>query len=181
MLSFFGSVLNYINTDTDTKNTILQSQLNKKLEQTIFEPVEKKLWINDKDGQKRKIKVNQRSFENRIRKIVSNYFGKEFKSVRPAFLKNVLTKRNLELDMYCEELNIALEYQGVQHIKYLPHFHKTEKNFKDQLLRDQMKARICRERGIKLIIIYHYEIENGDDILDSDILKLILEKMSKII
>jgi len=181
MLSFFGSVLNYVNTDQDAKNTIIQSQLNRQLEKDIYEPVEKKLYINDKNGQKRKVKCNQKSFENRIRKIVTNYFQKEFKCVRPNWLKNVLTGRNLEIDMFCEELKMGLEFSGIQHVKYTPFFHKSEQHFKDQLIRDQLKARLCREHGIKLIIIYHYEIENADDILDSEILKIVLEKMSKII
>lgn len=181
MLSLFGSVLNYINTDQESQNTILQSKLNKQLEKDIYEPIEKKLYINDKNGQKRKVKINQKSYENRIRKILTNYFQKEFKSVRPNWLKNPLSGRNLEIDMFCEDLKLGLEFHGIQHIKFLPHFHKTEQKFKDQLLRDQMKARLCKEHGIKLIIIYHYEIENGDDILDSEILKLILEKMAKLI
>ena len=181
MLSFLGSVLNYINTDQESKNTLIQSELNKKLEKEIYEPVQKKLYMNDKNGEKRKIKVNQKSFENRIRKILTNYFNKEFICVRPNWLKNPLTSRNLEIDMYCEELKLGLEYHGTQHIKYLPHFHKTEQRFKDQLLRDQIKARLCKEHGIKLIIIYHYEIEQADDILDSEILKLILDKLSKVL
>ena len=181
MLSFVGSILNYINTDQESKNTIIQSQLNKQLEKDIYEPVEKKLYINDKNGQKRKLKINQKSFENRIRKILTNYFQKEFKCVRPNWLRNPLSGRNLEIDMFCEDLKIGLEFHGCQHIKYIPYFHKTEQHFKDQLLRDQLKARICKENGIKLIIIYHYEIENGDDILDSEILKLVLQKMAKLI
>lgn len=181
MLSFLGSVMHYVNTDQESKNTILQSQLNKQLEKEIYEPVEKKLYVNDKNGDKRKLKINQKSFENRIRKILTNYFQKEFKSVRPSFLRNPLTNRNLEIDMFCEQLKLGCEFHGCQHIKFIPYFHKTEQKFKDQLLRDQLKARLCKEHGIKLIIIYHYEIENGDDILDSEILKLVLEKMSKLI
>ena len=181
MLSLLGSILHYANTDKEASNMIMNAQLNKKLENEVYEPVQKKLYINDKNGEKRKIKVNQKSFENRIRKILTNYFQKEFKCVRPNWLKNVLTGRNLEIDMFCEELKLGLEYHGIQHIKFLPHFHKTEDKFKDQLLRDQLKVRLCKEHGIKLIIIYHYEIENGDDILDSEILKLVLEKMAKII
>ena len=181
MLSFLGSVMHYVNQDQECKNTIIQSQLNKQLEKDIYEPVEKKLYINDKNGQKRKLKINQKSFENRLRKIVTNYFQKEFKCVRPSWLKNCLTGRNLELDMFNEELKIALEFHGCQHIKYTPFFHKSEQQFKDQLIRDQLKARLCKEHGIKLIIIYHYEIENAEDILDSELLKIVLEKMSKII
>ena len=80
-----------------------------------------------------------------------------------------------------EDLKIGLEFHGIQHIKFTPYFHKNEQKFKDQVLRDAIKGRLCKEHGVKLIIIYHYEIENGDDILDSEILKIVLEKMAKLI
>ena len=48
-------------------------------------------------------------------------------------------------------------------------------------MRDHLKARMCKEYGVKLIIIYHYDIKNPNDILDSEILDIILEKISKTI
>jgi hypothetical protein len=38
--------------------------------------------------------------------------GYRFKSVRPGWLENPLTGRNLELDCYNEYLKLALEYNG---------------------------------------------------------------------
>jgi hypothetical protein len=182
MLNFFGSVINFINVDKRTEDIIKNSEINRKIEKDIFEPIiENNYRINDKNGKKRNEKIANRSFENRIRKILTNYFNTEFKKVRPNFLKSFVTKRNLELDMYSEKLKISLEYNGIQHIKYCPWYHKSEKDFHDQIFRDHLKARLCREHGIKMITINYYEIKNPNDILDSEILDIILEKMSKII
>lgn len=42
----------------------------------------------------------------------------------------------LELDGYCENLKLAFEHQGKQHIEYIPHIHKGEDGFNLQLKRD---------------------------------------------
>ena len=182
MFSFVGSVINFMNTDKKTNDIIKNTELNRKIEKEIYEPIfENNYRINDRNGKKRNEKINQKSFENRIRKILTNYFNTEFKKVRPSWLKSVITKRNLELDMYSDKLNIGLEFHGCQHVKYSPWSHKSEKDVHEQVMRDHLKARLCKDHGVKLIVIYHYEIKNPNDILDCEILDIILEKMSKII
>lgn len=90
--------------------------------------------------------------ENKCRSILEKYFNKPFNKIRPDFLKQSNGK-NLELDMYNPELNIACEYNGIQHEKYSPFFHKSYQDFIDQQKRDQFKYNKCRELGIKLIIV----------------------------
>ena len=46
---------------------------------------------------------------------------------------------NLELDCFNKELRIGLEYNGVQHYKYVPYFHKNKEAFLNQKYRDDMK------------------------------------------
>jgi len=71
---------------------------------------------------------------------------------RPSFLK-YNKGSNLELDMYCEELKLAFEYDGEQHRKYVKCFHKTEQKFIEQQERDVWKDAKCKELGIILIRI----------------------------
>jgi very-short-patch-repair endonuclease len=71
---------------------------------------------------------------------------------RPSFLK-YNKGSNLELDMYCEELKLAFEYDGAQHRKYVKCFHKTEQVFIQQQERDVWKDVTCKELGITLIRI----------------------------
>ena len=87
---------------------------------------------------------------------LENIFGKPFYKIRPDFLKNPETGRNLEIDLFNKELALAIEIQGVQHYKFSPKFHLTQQNFIDQQYRDQLKAQKCRNFGITLIEIpYH--------------------------
>ena len=90
--------------------------------------------------------------EARCRFIMETIFQAPFKSVRPDFLKYT-TGKNLELDGYNEELGIAFEYQGAQHRKYTPMFHKTYRDFTKQQERDAFKKQVCVKRGIRLVEI----------------------------
>jgi len=89
--------------------------------------------------------------EQACREIFESNLLEKFPNVRPKFLGG------LELDGYCEKLNIAFEYNGIQHYEYIPHFHrKGIEQFHAQQTRDRKKYKLCAERGVKLIIIpYH--------------------------
>ena len=79
--------------------------------------------------------------------------------IRPDWLEH------LELDGYCEELNLAFEYQGQQHYRYEPYFHRNGiEDFHIQQEHDERKLRITMERGIKIIFIpYHFNYKNPDE------------------
>jgi hypothetical protein len=49
---------------------------------------------------------------------------------------------------------LTFEFQGCQHYEYVPFFHKKKKNFKSQLYRDELKLKLCKQIGIKLIVIH---------------------------
>jgi hypothetical protein len=96
-------------------------------------------------------KTIPKKHETRCRIILENLFKSPFISIRPDFLKYPKTGKNLELDMYNEDLKLALEYDGVHHRKFTEFFHKTEQDFFDQQDRDQFKEEKCKELGITLI------------------------------
>ena len=99
--------------------------------------------------------------EEMCRRIFESIYGVEFKSCRPEFIRNPKTNRKLELDGYNSDLKIAFEYQGHQHYEFPNTFHRTEKNFRDQLYRDQYKRKRCNELGIYLISIpYHIKTKD---------------------
>jgi hypothetical protein len=92
--------------------------------------------------------------ENRCRDIFEGIFEKEFPSIRPDWLKNPATGENLELDGYCDALKLAFEYDGGQHSKYTPYFHrKGPQEFVYQVKKDNYKTLMCKKKGIKLIRI----------------------------
>lgn len=73
-------------------------------------------------------------------------FNKKFDKVRPDWLKFKFNK-NIELDGYCAELNLAFEHNGFQHYK------NTFGNLKLMKEKDNFKIKKCLDRNIKLIVI----------------------------
>lgn len=107
-----------------------------------------------KNGNKNK--TNKKRFnknENRCREIVEHIFGRPFPSIRPNFLKNPATGKNFELDMYCEDLKLAFEYNGSQHYEYNKFFHRHNIDFEYQRVSDKYKRNICEKHGITVITI----------------------------
>lgn len=104
---------------------------------------------------KQKKYQNKKLHEKKCREIVEEYFNKKFPSVRPDILRNI-TGKNMEFDMYNEELKLAFEYDGIAHAKYNKFFHKGDiNNFYKQQERDKLKDNICKKVGIRLIRIPH--------------------------
>lgn len=97
--------------------------------------------------------VDYKRYENICRDILNSVFNKTFISIRPDWLKNPETNTNMEIDMYNEELQIACEYNGLQHYKFSTLFHKTQEDFMKQQQRDKDKYAIINKLGINLIII----------------------------
>jgi hypothetical protein len=80
-------------------------------------------------------------------------FGRPFYKIRPDFLKNDVTGYNLEIDLYNDELKLAVEVQGDQHYKFTPFFHRNKEHFLNQRYRDEMKKVKCKDHGLTLIEI----------------------------
>jgi len=104
--------------------------------------------------------------EARCRDFLENKFKAEFPASRPKFLKNSKTGKNLELDCYNKDLNIAVEYNGKQHYQFTPYFHKTPDDFVEQEERDNFKAQRCHELGIQYIVVPYWE-KNVEAYLES--------------
>lgn len=73
-----------------------------------------------------------------------------FKRVRPTWLRN-RQGIIMELDGYSEELSVAFEYQGRQHYEKVGYLQNH--NLNQIQSNDKQKIRICRTRGIKLLVI----------------------------
>lgn len=93
------------------------------------------------------------------RKVLNRYFQKPFNKIRNIY--NPVTNQFLELDCYNEELKLAIEYQGIQHYKYCPHFHKNKESFRNQQYRDELKRIYCKQLGITLIEV-PYQIKPNE-------------------
>jgi hypothetical protein len=80
---------------------------------------------------------------------------------RPEFLEG------LELDIYIEEEDIAIEYQGVQHYEPVEHW-RGEEGLKKRQERDEKKKRLCKENDIKLVY-FRYDEELSEEIVQRKI------------
>ena len=94
--------------------------------------------------------------ERICRKAFELIFNKKFPKRRPKWLVNPKTNTKMELDGFCQELNLAFEYQGIQHFrKNIKFFHKNMK-YQEQLERDTLKKELCKKNNVVLFEIpYH--------------------------
>ena len=91
--------------------------------------------------------------EQACKKAIEEIYNKPFYCVRPNFLKNPDTKRNLELDMYNHELKIGVEYSGIQHYKWPNFTGQSREKFIEQVRRDKFKIDCCDNNGVYLITV----------------------------
>lgn len=89
-------------------------------------------------------------------KALTRIFNKPFEKSRPNWLINPETGRKLEIDCYNEELKLGAEFNGIQHYKWPNFTNQTFEQFKAQIRRDKYKKKICRKKGIKLIVVPYY-------------------------
>lgn len=149
-------------------NNPLMNNINLYNKQLINNPVDPK--INEqfnKNINKRKESVGERICHKIFYEFVVSKIGKNkdiMRNIRPNFLKNPKTGHNLELDMFeafddrIVDKNsiidgIAIEYNGLQHDQYVPGMHNNIEAYNEQQFRDEYKTKVCKEKGIILIVI----------------------------
>lgn len=99
--------------------------------------------------------------EPRCREVLEQLFGKQFPKVRPKFLMNPIPDKQgvhhpLELDGYCEELQLAFEHNGKHHYVWDSNDHPFVKDYDEfvyLVFKDRHKVKKCRELGITLLVI----------------------------
>lgn len=112
------------------------------------------IYNNFREGQWCKDCKNKRFKEKHCRALIEYYTGHDFPERAPAWNLNKSTGGHLRLDGYNELLQLAFEYDGVQHFKEVPFFHDGEKNsLLKQRERDAEKDDNCRANEVHLIRI----------------------------
>jgi hypothetical protein len=71
-------------------------------------------------------------------------------------LFNPLTKKSLRVDGYFRKKGIVVEYQGIQHYKVIPYFHKGKNTLEYQQFKDQLKKDYFEQHNIKYICIPYW-------------------------
>jgi len=88
--------------------------------------------------------------EELCRFIFENLLNKKFYSV---FIK--YKNHNLELDGYNKDLQIAFEYNGVQHYKVTAYI-KTKEELDYRIYLDKLKREYCKKNNINLLVIPYF-------------------------
>ena len=84
------------------------------------------------------------------RKTLEHMFERQFFNVRPDFLRNPETGRNLEIDCYCAELKFGVEYNGAYHI-----VGETKQVVYKQSSRDNKKLDLADAAGVYILTVPH--------------------------
>lgn len=108
--------------------------------------------------------------------VLESLFDRPFTTVHPNFLrykpKDAKRATNLELDLYNDDLRLAIEYQGDQHYIYVPYFHKTKEGLIKSLNRDHYKRKRCYKNQIILL-------EIPDLIKETDLADYIINRLPR--
>ncbi len=91
-----------------------------------------------------------------VKKLFSDYTI--YRHYKPKFLNG------LELDIYIEEANIGIEYQGVQHYKSVKHWGGKEA-LEELKKRDKQKKKLCEEQKVQLVYFEYDEGLSNDFVL----------------
>jgi hypothetical protein len=75
------------------------------------------------------------------------------RNIRPNFLKNPKTGRNLEIDCWSEKYQIGAEYNGIHHYEFPSAFCSNIEEFEEQIYRDEIKRQLSEDAGILIITV----------------------------
>lgn len=96
--------------------------------------------------------------EIKLTKILEQFYGKSniITSYHPIWAisdKGVL----FEYDIYIKSINILIEYNGIEHYKFVKFFHNNRRKFEKRKKFDARKTRLAKENGFQLIVFKYDE------------------------
>ncbi len=90
-------------------------------------------------------------------KIISKFlYDNNIKYDREYIFNDCKNIKELRFDFYIKDLNICIEYNGIQHYEPIEHFGGLD-TFINQKLKDEIKSEYCKNNNIHLIIIKYDE------------------------
>ncbi len=76
--------------------------------------------------------------------------------------EQLIPELNQRYDIFVKDLGVAIEYDGIQHNKFVEHFHKSTEGYVAAKKRDMAKDKFSEENGVKVVRIpYNYDFETN--------------------
>ena len=96
------------------------------------------------------------------------FHRKKIRYVREKTFPWLVRKRHMYIDFYLPEYNVAIECHGAQHFGVEVHsrFKFSEDDYKDKRERDELKYKLCKEHGIRLLYFCYYKKWVPDNYID---------------
>ncbi len=104
------------------------------------------------------------------KKIINFLNNNNIEYIREKNFPKCKYKSRLYFDFYIKERNLCIEYDGAQHFKKVPWWHKTEKDFEVVKIRDKIKTKFCKREGINLLRIPYTKFNQVEEILSKELI-----------
>jgi len=123
--------------------------------------------VTDLDGNETKWQISKGTSKDKRKK--SKYHDRARQVIIKAYPTVIISEeipivlrrgKTCFLDFYLSLYKTAIEIQGEQHYKFIPHFHKTKLNFLSAKRRDAEKKEWCELNNIRLIELPYNEDDN---------------------
>jgi hypothetical protein len=90
------------------------------------------------------------------------------------FLDCKMKRKPMTFDFYIPSKNIVIEFQGEQHYRPIDFAGRgsewAEKMYKENIARDNFKREYCKARGIKMVEIPYFMLDQIGDIIDTEVI-----------
>lgn len=90
--------------------------------------------------------------ERLCRSLFEQITSQQFPKKRPNWLLNTRSKQ-MELDGFCEKINVAFEHHGEYHYLQNKHFQRENESLERRKADDNTKSDLCKKHNINLIIV----------------------------
>ena len=101
------------------------------------------------------VTIQEPKVETDLKTWLCKVTNEEWIKVRPKWLPSPSCDNYyLELDMYCKKLKLAVEYNGPHHfIENVGIYGLSKKNVLKIINHDKVKQKVCKKKGINLLVI----------------------------
>jgi len=102
-------------------------------------------------------------------KIINYFKNNNILFERNKSFKELKDVNKLSYDFYLPDYNLLIEYNGIQHYKWIKYFQKTIHSFHKQKHHDWLKRKYAKSNNIKLLTIPYWDFDNLTEILENEL------------